>query len=245
MSMYDKGIGDIHCHLLPQVDDGSKSLEMTKQMLQSSWNQGVRYQFVTPHNYPDITKEKLDTILDTYQMVNQLVQDTYPEMQLILGSEVLYRKSVLEELKKGMILTLNNTPYILVEFYPSSEYSEIYNAVRELTNNGYYPILAHTERYQNLHRNMEHYEEVIDAGAYIQINTQSFMGGFFNRSSSFCIKLLQNGMVHFIGTDAHNVSTRPIFVQKCVERLFNKVDTEILDKVLHENPLKIIRSEIV
>jgi protein-tyrosine phosphatase len=245
MDEYGKGIGDIHCHLLPEVDDGSQSMEMTKQMLQSSWEQGVYYQFATPHNYPDITKEKIDQILATYQKVLAFVKEAYPQMQLILGNEVLYRSSVLEELKKGLILTLNHTPYILVEFYPAVEYSEIYSAVRTLLNHGYYPILAHTERYQNLHRNMDRYQELIDAGAYIQINTQSFMGGFLNRSSAFCIKLLQNEMVHFIGTDAHNLSTRPVFVQKCVEKLRNRVDECILDTVLHKNPMKIIKNEII
>lgn len=243
--VYDKGIGDVHCHLLPQVDDGSKSLEITKEMLKSSWEQGVRYQFATPHNYPETTKEQIHKILKAYEEVHHFVESSYPQMQLILGNEVFYRKNVLEDLKAGLVLTLNHTPYILIEFYPTAQYSEIYQAVRQLTSGGYYPILAHTERYQNLHRNWDRYQEVIDTGAYIQINTQSFMGGFFDRSSAFCIKLFQNEMVHFIGTDAHNLDSRPIYMEKCVERLFKKVDARIVERVLHENPLKVIENKII
>lgn len=228
---------DVHTHIVPGVDDGSDSLEESLEMISQMREQGVLNIVATPH-YPDGKTEK---IKDAFDMLKKSVEDKYPDMKLYLGNELLNGPGVIEALKNKTALTIADTKYILVEFLPGDSERKIYNALREYTLAGYIPIVAHVERYEALHKNYDFLDEIINLGAYIQMNTESLVGGLFDRRAAYCRKLLENGYVHFLGSDCHGAERRKPLMKGAIEKLKPEfVNSKLAEKILFENPTKML-----
>lgn len=228
---------DVHTHIVPGVDDGSDSLEESLEMISQMREQGVLNIVATPH-YPDGKTEK---IKDAFDMLKKSVEDKYPDMKLYLGNELLNGPGVIEALKNKTALTIAGTKYILVEFLPGDSERKIYNALREYTLAGYIPIVAHVERYEALHKNYDFLDEIINLGAYIQMNTESLVGGLFDRRAAYCRKLLENGYVHFLGSDCHGAERRKPLMKGAIEKLKPEfVNSKLAEKILFENPTKML-----
>ena len=132
-------------------------------------------------------------------------------IEIIPGNEVLYFDSMVERLDRGEILTLGNSRYVLVEFYPRESYQTYVRAVRSLVYAGYTPIIAHAERFKALHENG--LREVRKLGALVQVSTEPLsrkgLSGMLDQEGSFIRKALKNQEADFVGTDMHRMSRRP------------------------------------
>lgn len=239
------GYFDIHSHILPGIDDGSKSMDMTMEMIDEAYSQGVRIMVATPHYYPGHKNQSKEHIERVYAEVLSKVKEKYSDFTLLLGNEIYYKDEVVERLKNREIFTIADTRYILLEFSVMAEYRYIHDAVRKCVNNGYYPILAHIERYRCLYKNEENVSELIKTGAYMQINAENFKQGFLVSGRSYCLKLLQNKMIHFIGSDCHNMDERRPNFGQAVNYLKPKTGNDILNKILQENPEKLLDNKCI
>jgi protein-tyrosine phosphatase len=205
---------DMHCHLLPGVDDGSKNMEMTLDMLQIAYDEGTRNILFTPHFMIGRNHYKSAGELDAkFEEVKAVAAERYPDMNLYLGNEILYEEGVIDLLKAGEIHTMNGTRYVLVEFNVRTPFRQIRDAIRLLSEARYWPIIAHVERYQSVVKRMERIEEMLDMKALLQMNISSVEGGFLNESKRWCRKLIKEGCITFFGTDAHNVDSRAPYTQ--------------------------------
>lgn len=229
------GYLDLHSHILPGVDDGSKNWDMTMQMLQMVYDQGVRHIVATPHNIPGHDKQDNGMIRALVEETNERARQITPDLEILCGNEILYRRGIPEEIAADHILTLSDSRYLLVEFYPGELYLEVYQGLRELIEAGYCPIIAHMERVQALFEDEEKVWEVIKLGALIQVNTKSLMGGFFDRRSARLRKYIEKNMVHFLGSDCHNTTERPPLMKDCIEKLCKKLPESCLTRILCEN----------
>lgn len=239
------GYLDVHSHILPGVDDGSRDMDMTMQMIHQAYDEGIRYMMATPHYYPGHRNAGKEHILTAFDEVKQETARQLPDMTLMLGNEIYYKEEAVELLQEKEIFTLNNSRYILVEFNVGLDYKKIHQAVKRFTMKGYYPIIAHVERYASLYKKPELIEELIRTGAYIQVNAETFLGGMFDGYKKYCMKLMSQGMVHFLGSDAHNTDSRRPIMAQAVKVLQKKIDPEILDKVLVSNPEHYLRNEYI
>ena len=240
--MFVKAYFDIHTHIVPGVDDGADSLEESLEMISQMREQGVLNIVATPH-YPDGKTEK---IKDAFAMLKKSVEDKYPDMKLYLGNELLNGPGVIEALKDKTALTIAGTKYILVEFLPSDSQRKIYSALREYILEGYIPIVAHVERYEALHKNYDFLDEIINMGAYIQMNTESLVGGMFDRRAAYCRKLLENGYIHFLGSDCHGAEKRKPLMKHAIEKLKpGFVNSKLAEKILFENPIKMLDGKYI
>lgn len=240
--MFVKAYFDIHTHIVPGVDDGAESLEESLEMISQMREQGVLNIVATPH-YPDGKTEK---IKDAFDMLKKSVEDKYPDMKLYLGNELLNGPGVIEALKNKTALTIAGTKYILVEFLPSDSQRKIYSALREYILEGYIPIVAHVERYEALHKNYDILDEIINMGAYIQMNTESLVGGMFDRRAAYCRKLLENGYIHFLGSDCHGAEKRKPLMKHAIEKLKpGFVNSKLAEKILFENPIKMLDGKYI
>lgn len=240
--MFVKAYFDIHTHIVPGVDDGAESLEESLEMISQMREQGVLNIVATPH-YPDGKTEK---IKDAFDMLKMSVEDKYPDMKLYLGNELLNGPGVIEALKNKTALTIAGTKYILVEFLPSDSQRKIYSALREYILEGYIPIVAHVERYEALHKNYDILDEIINMGAYIQMNTESLVGGMFDRRAAYCRKLLENGYIHFLGSDCHGAEKRKPLMKHAIEKLKpGFVNSKLAEKILFENPIKMLDGKYI
>lgn len=234
---------DVHCHVLPGVDDGSKNTEMSMDMIDIAYTQGIRGMVLTPHYYLGHTRENGEAFKKIFATFKEEVHAKYADYELYLGNEIYWNKGVIEALKDGRINTMNDTKYVLVEFAPAAEYSDIFDAIRSLTMAGYRPLVAHMERYHALTKQIDRVEEVCENGAILQMNADSLVGSRFDSRVKWCRKLMQEGYISMIGTDAHNTDDRAPFVKEALAWMEKKMDSDLLEDVLWKNAERLLRNE--
>ena len=242
--MTDKYI-DIHSHILPGVDDGAENMEMSMAMVDMAYAQGVRIMIATPHYYPGHMRFPKEHLEEVYEKTLSVIKEKYSDFTLLLGNEIYYRDEVVEKLKNKRIFTLADTRYVLLEFSNMAEYDYIVKAVRTVLDAGYYPILAHIERYSCLWKNEKRVKELIRMGAYMQVNAENFQAGFFSAERRYCLKLIQNGLVHFLGSDCHNLSDRSPNYKCAVEYLEKKLEPELLNDIIARNTEKLLDNKYI
>lgn len=167
------------------------------------------------------------------------------DVHLYAGNEVLWFDSMTERLQSGEILTLADSHYTLIEFYPEESYQTILRAIRNVRNAGYRPIIAHAERFKAI---QEHgLAEVRDLGAYVQLSTEPLshkgLSGLFDRETKFIQKALRNQEADFLGTDMHRIDRRPPILRDAIDWIQKNLDADYADAVLQGNAEAILRDE--
>lgn len=236
------GYTDIHTHILPGVDDGSKALEQSVLMLQKAYEEGIRRIYLTPHYIPGRRNASKEHRQTAFEELRKQAEKELPDMELYLGNEVYYRENALSDVKAGEAFTLADTDYVLLEFDIHSDYKILQKAVKQFTEAGYKPILAHIERYDALFKQADRVEELIDSGAAIQVNADSLRGGLLHPVSKFCKYLLKNDWIHFLGSDSHNLNNRPPLMETALKGL-NKNYGQNLDRIMNRNVQKLIENK--
>lgn len=233
---------DIHSHILPGIDDGAKDIEETKEMLDIAVEEGIRAIVATPHYDVGIEEEFFSRYEEAYQEVLQYIAAHEIPIKLYRGNEVYFTESVPERLQDGAIHTINNTRYVLVEFSMGAGYMQIENAFRNLLNSGYWPILAHVERYPSL-RNLKKLQELVQIGVYIQANTNAIVGKDGWNTKRFCHQLLKNSLIHVIGTDAHGSCHRRPKMKECIDYIDKKYGQDYRKWLIEDNSRRILKGE--
>ena len=196
---------DIHCHILPGVDDGSQTFDNSIEMIKEEIANGVTDVILTPHFcYGKTTQISKETLIETFNEFKEKVKD-YP-INLYLGSELLLKNNFLDGMRNNEILSLNGSKYILIEFNFAEDKQLIYEKTFNVTCLGYVPIVAHLERYVN--SDLELAKSLKHIGALIQVNTTSIDGDFGGVIKKKAFALLKNDLVDFIASDAHSMGVR-------------------------------------
>ena len=206
---------DFHTHILPKLDDGSKSLEQSLQMLQMEAQAGVKRVVFTPHFYPHESSIS-EFLLERDFSYRRLVKaaEGIPGMpEMYLGAEVYFYRGMADskELKK---LTIANSPYILIEM-PTDKWTEgMYEELNALHRRGLYPIIAHLDRYITPFNTRGIPERLAKLPVLVQMNTDALQSVW---TRGLFLKYLKKDMVHLIGTDCHNCTTRSPQMQKVMK----------------------------
>ena len=252
---------DIHSHIIYHIDDGSHELEESLELIRQDVEQGAHAIIATPHYYvqyptdPARIRAKLATIEEALGIGEQSAAQPTPgaseanasalDVRLYAGNEVLWFDSMTERLQSGEILTLADSHYTLIEFYPEESYQTILRAIRKVRNAGYRPIIAHAERFKAM---QEHgLAEVRDLGAYVQLSTEPLshkgLSGLFDRETKFIQKALRNQEADFLGTDMHRIDRRPPVLRDAIDWIERNLDADYADAVLQRNAQAIVRDE--
>lgn len=226
-----RGIIDVHAHILPAVDDGAGDMDETNLMLQCAYAQGIRGIIATPHYVERHNLADAEAIRESVKLVQVEAEGIALDFKIYPGQEIFYFDGITEALRTGKALTLADTRYVLIEFSVNISYQSIFKAVRKLTLARYIPVLAHIERYRCL-RSCGCVEELIQAGAYMQMNYGSLAGSSENgmigmrhiSDRRWCRRMVLTGCIHFLGTDMHRMDYRPPNVSETIEWLHKKVE---------------------
>ena len=218
-------ITDFHSHILPGIDDGSKSLEMSMTMLQQMAEQGIPRVVATPHFYAnqDTPEGFLTRRAEAENLLRQemALQGNLP--QLVVGAEVYYfaGMSRAEALRD---LTIGDTDYILVEM-PFCTWTDV--MVRELEKirqyQGLEPIIAHVDRYVSPLHQRKLPATLNDMGFLMQANSS-----FFQERGSYAIKLFKQGYIHLLGSDCHNLTGRAPNLNLAMDTIVQRFGDEAL-----------------
>lgn len=236
---------DMHCHILPGIDDGAKDEYEMMKMVRVAYNEGIRTIVTTPHYHPVRGSADAETVMRIFAKMYSLIRHYYPDMDVYEGCEIYYQGGIVEKLKSGELLTLAGSNYALVEFSTDTEIKTICDAVNEFMFAGFYPVIAHVERYDKLIKDIDMIEQLVESGVYIQVNAGSVIGEYTSAAKKDIKKLLQRNLVHFVGTDAHNEKVRPPKISKCYRYINKKFGEETADKIFHENPRMVIQNKII
>lgn len=234
---------DIHCHILPEVDDGSRSLNESIEMALIAREQGIKKIVNTSHYHPDFRYKKGEELLKELEDFNNVLKENMIDIEVLIGNEIYYTKDLIKEIDDLDFYTLNNSRYILIELPPTNFPTDLCNIVYELKEKNYIPVFAHVERYREVQENPELIYDIINAGAIIQINSHSILGKSGKELQRTCDTLISRNMVHVVGTDAHRSKRRtPIFLD-AYQYVFEKYSKEVADNLFIKNNNAIINNE--
>ena len=238
-----QGYVDMHCHVIPHVDDGARSSRQALRMVGIAYDNGIRTMIVTPHYEVGRYEENKEDIEKKFLKLKKLISERFPDFNLFLGNEIFYSYGVVDKINDGTIFTMAGSSYVLVEFSPNDKFDYIEKSLYEIINAGYTPILAHVERYDDVMKSQQNVERLTDAGVYIQTNASTVAGhrGWFMQRK--ILKMIKNDLIHFISTDAHSDGRRSPVLSECINYLRKKTDEETIELLLRDNALQILKNE--
>lgn len=234
------GIIDIHSHMLPGVDDGARSSADTKELLNESYRQGVRTVIFTPHYQAGVYRNERGQLEERFNHIKEMMNSELPDLELFLGNEIYFSSDVPDMLAQGRLCTLAGSKYVLVEFATNVSYDFLKNSLYRILLEGYVPVLAHAERFGCLYKKVSLVEDIVDMGAYIQVNAESVTKKAPHKVKGFVRKLIDNDLLHIIATDTHDLKYRKPNFRDCVAFLEKKYEQEYIRMLLIDNPQKII-----
>lgn len=204
--------------MLPFVDDGSISIETSVEMLKRQQKNGIDTVVLTPHYCVERKYMKTaDEIRSVFNVFKEEAQKAGVSVRLLLGQEICYTQivDVLDLLRKGELLTINGSNYVLLEFSFTERPESVSDVIYSFKISGYNVIVAHVERYKWI--NLKTVESMREQGALIQVNSNSIVGRSGLKIKFFAKNLIKRGLVDFVASDVH--SFRPSTLARAREIL--------------------------
>lgn len=231
---------DIHCHILPEVDDGAWDLDTALEMARIAVRCGVTCIITTPH-FKGVSESlgAMPHILHQFRQLQNALKRELPELALIPGAEVLCLPQTLEMARAGQLPTLGNSRYVLTEFYFDASRQFMDSTLDGLRTFGYQPVVAHPERYGAVQRDPGLAQSWFDRGIVIQINKGSILGAFGHRAEDTAVRLLYRGSAHLIASDAHSPLRRTTDLSGAQEWALEHLGREYTRILLKDNPGRI------
>lgn len=237
---------DIHCHILPGIDDGAKSLADSFVMLQNAIQAGIHEIILTPHyiknsryDTDNAAKRKLVSEL------NALIKKNHLDIKVHLGNEIFLDDNILDSLKHGQAATLAKSRYVLVELPVHSETLNSISIMFELVSNGYVPIIAHPERYEYFQNDPSRIEKYFEIGCLAQGDYRSLLGKYGRHAKRTLKYLIKHHQIDFLASDVHHPSD-DYNLKKAKKKVTRLTKSSAITKRLFEvNPDKLIKNEII
>ncbi|MDF2156324.1 CpsB/CapC family capsule biosynthesis tyrosine phosphatase [Algoriphagus sp. CAU 1675] len=195
---------DMHSHLIPGIDDGSKSMEESIRLIKQLADFGLRKLITTPHIMSEFFRNTPEIIHMGLEDLKREVASEGIAMEIEAAAEYFMDEVLLEKVEAGEPLLTFGDQYILVETGFVNKPQMLFEVLFQLEMAGYKPILAHPERYQYLIFNKELLKDLIDRNILFQVNLLSFTGFYSREVKEFAEMLLKKGLIKFLGTDCHN-----------------------------------------
>lgn len=236
---------DIHCHLLPGLDDGSSNIEESIELIKSAYDAGVTDIIVTPHFiYNSKYDASIIEIKKKLEEVKKALKKEKVPIKLYIGNEVFVENNLLELYQKGLFSSLNNSHYILMEMSRFNYYHGIYDLLFSLQSAGITPILAHPERYTYLQSNPTEAIKLIEHGALFQMNVDSLYGSYGKKAKELFILLIKHHCCSFLATDSHGLKRdRYNDFKKIKKDLLKYISEDEIEDLVKNNALKVIKDK--
>ncbi|MFD0826433.1 tyrosine-protein phosphatase [Neobacillus sp. M.A.Huq-85] len=212
---------DIHCHILPGIDDGAKSFEDSIAMAKQAAKEGIHTIIATPHLNSKYDNRK-PQILDQVEKLNHVLQEHGVGVKILPGQEPRIYGEILEDYQQNQIQTLNGSSYLFIEF-PSNHvprYTE--RLLYDLQVKGLTPIIVHPERNSELMERPELLYQFVEKGALTQVTASSVAGYFGKKIKEFSNQIIEANLTHFIASDAHNITSRSFKMEEAIYLIQSK-----------------------
>ncbi|MDX2000105.1 MAG: CpsB/CapC family capsule biosynthesis tyrosine phosphatase [Thermoanaerobaculia bacterium] len=237
---------DIHCHLLPGIDDGPGTFEEAVALCRAVAAEGCTAALATPHQHHELWWNGEPTRLA--ELLTQLRAAVGTELDLHAGAEIHVGAGTLDDLDRwpaGELVPLAGSRWVLLEFNRLEPTTDPYALIHELVVAGWRPILAHPEEYAWLAEDPQLLDRLIARGARLQITAANFLGERGRGLAERCRALLAADQVHFLASDAHGTARRPPRLAAAARELARRFGDEVAHRlttlhpsaILHDRPL--------
>ena len=235
---------DIHCHILPRLDDGAFSLDESRIMAEDAYACGTRGIVCTPHSGPYLAEELVSTFLE---LKNHLKTFDVP-IELYLGQEIYLTENYtmqIRDIGNGYPITINGTDYALVEFIPDAHSRILRDSVDLLVAEGITPIIAHPERYAAITEDLYLADRLKASGALFQLNKGSLRGVFGHYAKQTAAYLLDERMADFVASDAHSPYERTAKMRDAHAYISERYSIDYADYLMQENPALVLANQTI
>jgi protein-tyrosine phosphatase len=233
---------DIHSHLIPNVDDGSKSVEETFMLIKEADRAGITDIILTPHYIVNSYEQNANTLILLKDKLQQILDKDKINVKLHIGMEVYITDNLIDLLKQNKLLTLANSKYLLMELPLNTNVQYLDMVIFKLIENNIIPIIAHPERYKFVQEDPSKVRELIDSGCLIQSNIGSILGIYGKKAKKTIKYLLKNDLINFIATDTHRKNTIYPLLEKGIKKIEKITGKEKAEELTNLNVQKILNN---
>ena len=217
---------DFHSHILPNIDDGAKSIEESVNLIKEAKIAGFTNVISTSHYLEDYYETDVE---ERNNLINKLNKDI-EDIDIHIGSEIYITENIVDLIKGNKASTINNSRYVLFELPMNNNVLYLKEVIFRLIENDFIPIIAHPERYSFVQKNPNMLLELIEMGVLFQANYGSIIGYYGKEAKKIVKLLLENNMIHFLGSDVHRQNT----IYKKMPEIIGKLDKLIGKEKLYE-----------
>ncbi|MEA2690707.1 MAG: protein-tyrosine phosphatase [Acidobacteriota bacterium] len=235
---------DLHCHILPGIDDGAKSLAEAIAMCRAAAAAGCEVMVATPHQRRGIWWNSDRKVLE--RLRQELAQSVAPEIRVLEGGEIHVDSELLDEVRRlgageeAGIFPLAGSRYLLLEFASTWNAQMAADLVHELTVSGWRPVLAHPEFIPFLAEDESVVAHLVALGALTQVTGMSVTGDFGRRAQANTHRLIETGLAHFVASDSHDLIRRPPGLAGAFEVIRERWGEELALRLTTANPRAVL-----
>ena len=235
---------DFHTHILPNIDDGSRNIQETINLLKEAKEAGFNAVVLTSHykeNYYETDIPERDIWV---KAISENIRNKGIDLDLYLGNEIYMTENIMNLLIEGKASTINNTCYVLFELPLESEPENLYNVIHSLKENKLIPVLAHPERYKFVQREPSLVSDLItEQEVLMQADYGSIIGQYGEKAQIIVQKLLENRMIHFLGSNVHRENTTYKIIPEALEEIERIIGLDELEKLTTTNPMLALQNK--
>ena len=234
---------DFHTHILPNIDDGSRSIDETFNLIKEAKEVGFEGIVLTSHyieNYYETDVPERDVWV---KAITENLQAKGIETNLYLANEIYISDNMMRLLEEGKASTINNSCYVLFELPLNSEPLNLYDVIYSLQENKLIPILAHPERYSFVQKEPELVYDLIEKGCLMQSNYGSIIGQYGVKAEFIVRKFFENNMIHFLGSDVHRQNSIYPKIPYEKEKIREIVGEQKLEELTTINPKLVLANK--
>ncbi|BBM81676.1 tyrosine-protein phosphatase [Candidatus Uabimicrobium amorphum] len=237
---------DLHCHLLPGVDDGPQNVDESIALAKKLVEDGVKQVVVTPHMLDGVYNVSMSQLVDGIQNLQEVLQNHSIDLQVFPGADIHINAQLVKLINEEVVPTIaNNKKYILLEPDNNIWGDVVDQVVFSLQIKNITPIITHPERYHVVQEDMWCLKSLAEANVPIQVTAASICGFFGKKVQKCSRELFQNGLAHIVASDAHGVRKRPPFMTEARKMMNKWLAKDVVDDIFDVYPRKILNGEYI
>lgn len=236
---------DIHCHILPGLDDGSDNIEESVRMARLAADGGTTAIIATPHsNIPGSFSNYCDSQYnEKFDALKKRIREEAIPLEIYKGHEIFAAGDVVGMIESQKLLTLGNSDYPLIEFDFDVSSERVFRKLSELVAEGFVPVVAHPERYSFISEDDDALTKLKKLGCLLQINKGSLKGSFGRRAYTVSHKIIKRELADIVASDAHSPYMRTPYLVDAYNIVSEIRSGEYADLLLRKNPKKILQNK--
>ena len=233
---------DFHSHIIPNIDDGAKSITETFNLINEAKEVGFDSIIFTPHYIEGFYETNLTDRSIHLKAISDSLKERKNNIKVYLGNEIYITENIIDLLKSQKASTINNSNYVLFEMAFSSKAMNIFEFIDSLKEYHLIPILAHPERYIFIQKDPDFLNNLIKRNVLMQSNFGSFIGLYGKKAEELVKKMLKCNMIHFLGSDVHKQESIYPQIPKALNEIKKIIDDKKIEEITTKNPSLVLEN---